>query len=420
VVQDKTDSELVEFSRLGDKEAFDCLIRRYEVLAKNIAKGMLHNPEVAHELVQEAFLQAYLSLDRLQNSASFKSWLYGIVLNVCRGYLRQQQHQPRLLSLESMLEQSQSDGSAGSLDLDPLVVAEAHELHQVVLKAIEVLSPKLRTATLLFYFEQLSVQEIAALLKISSVAVKGRLHKGRLQLKEQLLQLYTEMGYTNKKMAPVPAPMRVSALTPIPAPLPVQMSEADYRSNHMIKMTIADIREHHDHCVITLIDEAGQQIVPIWVGRPEAEIIGLGIAMSVGKFSSPRPMTMNFMLKLLDSTGAQFEEARVAALRDDVFYGIAKVKTNQQSLEIDCRPSDAIAMAVYSDAPIYVAEEVVAKAGHAVPADAPSKLQTDGYKLKIQQLEVPVVTPPVSSLEITKQARQDLLAALFESHRSET
>lgn len=75
---------------------------------------------------------------------------------------------------------------------DPQKIAEEQELYSLVLEAVNALSPKNRTATLLFYQEQLSLHEIAALLGVSVAAVKGRLHKSRLQLRIKLLPLYVE------------------------------------------------------------------------------------------------------------------------------------------------------------------------------------------------------------------------------------
>jgi RNA polymerase sigma factor (sigma-70 family) len=87
---DQTDRQLVILSRQGDKEAFGCLIERYQAMAFRVALRMVMVEEVAQDLVQESLLQAYLSLDDLHKEESFRSWLYGIVLNVSKGYLREE------------------------------------------------------------------------------------------------------------------------------------------------------------------------------------------------------------------------------------------------------------------------------------------------------------------------------------------
>src|SRR5947209_11832515 len=108
----RTDAELVRWVRSGDKQAFDTLVTRYLETARRVAIGMVANEEVARDLVQEALLQAYLSLRRLREAERFKSWLYGIVLNVCRSYLREQKGS--FLSLH---------GDSGARRFDPLALA---------------------------------------------------------------------------------------------------------------------------------------------------------------------------------------------------------------------------------------------------------------------------------------------------------
>ncbi|VEP15856.1 conserved hypothetical protein [Hyella patelloides LEGE 07179] len=156
---------------------------------------MIGNEDLAQELVQEAMLQAYLSLKKLRNPKRFKSWLYGIVLNVCRNDLRRRKIIP--FSLETMIGDLGSEPlSIGESSPDPQQIAEQRELHTALLQAIDGLSHRNRLATLLFYQEQLSLQEVADRLNISVGAVKGRLHKARHQLRKQLLPLKNQTQST--------------------------------------------------------------------------------------------------------------------------------------------------------------------------------------------------------------------------------
>src|SRR5256886_4737567 len=187
-MNEKSDAALIVLARRGDKNAFGHLARRYQSMAERIAMGMVANAFLAQELAQEAILQAYLSLDHLRDDDRFKSWLYGITLNVCRGYLRDQKLD--FYSLEVLMGGMSIDATTFSDGLlDPEAIAEERELHLTILRAVNALSPRERTATLLFYYEQLSLREVAAILGISLVAVKGRLFKARKQLKVQLLAL---------------------------------------------------------------------------------------------------------------------------------------------------------------------------------------------------------------------------------------
>ncbi|MGL5076028.1 MAG: sigma-70 family RNA polymerase sigma factor, partial [Waterburya sp.] len=161
-------------------------------MAQNIAKRMISNEDLAQELVQDAMLQAYLSLNKLRDPNCFKSWLYGIVVNVCRNYLRRRKIIP--FSLETITRDLGTEPlSIEGNSLDPQQIVEQEELYSELTKALDTLSPKNRLATLLFYQEQLSLREVADRLDISVGAVKGRLYKARHQLKKQLLPLQNQI-----------------------------------------------------------------------------------------------------------------------------------------------------------------------------------------------------------------------------------
>ena len=94
------DAELVALARSGDKEAFGALAVRHQAMARRVARGLVADRDIAGELASEAVLQAYLSLDRLRAPERFQSWLYGIVLHVCRDYLRSRE--AKVVSLEAL------------------------------------------------------------------------------------------------------------------------------------------------------------------------------------------------------------------------------------------------------------------------------------------------------------------------------
>ncbi len=336
--QDATELALVLAAQAGDKHAFGQLVKQYEQMAHKLALGMVDGPETARELTQEAMLQAYLSLPQLSHAASFASWLYGIVLNVCRSYWRN-----RKLTVFSL------DALPGGLHFDalpftsgepgPQEIAETRELATQVLAAVNALSPKNREATLLFYYEQLSLYEIAALLGISVTAVKGRLYKSRLQLRDLLISL----------------------AGPLTDNVVVQE-----RKNPMLKVTIADVirEEENENHVIVLIDEMGERILPIWIGPFEAQ----SIAMHLLNQATARPLTFDFIVRLLDAVDAVVEEVRIEALQEITYYAVVKLRSGSTVQEVDARPSDAIALALRMNCPIYVTENVMANAGEEIPA----------------------------------------------------
>lgn len=136
--------ELIFLSQQGNKAAFGLLVSRYQPMAQRLATRVIGNGDLAQELVQEAMLQAYLSLEKLNDPTRFKSWLYGIVLNVCRNNLRRRK--VICFSLEAMIGNLEDKPLpiAGSSP-DPQLVAEEEELHAALQDAVNTLSPKNRS-----------------------------------------------------------------------------------------------------------------------------------------------------------------------------------------------------------------------------------------------------------------------------------
>ena len=208
----RNDLELVLLAKQGDKAAFSRLVLRYRPMAQRIAKQAIGNEDLAQELVQESMLQAYLSLAKLNDPTRFKNWLYGIVLNLCRNHLRRRK--VIYFSLETMVENLVDEHrSSDAISLDPQLVAEREELYTALLEAVNDLSEKNRLATLLFYHDRLSLQEVAAHLNISTAAVKGRLHKARHQLRSKLLPF--QLPIQSTLSLPETVSMTANAATPV-------------------------------------------------------------------------------------------------------------------------------------------------------------------------------------------------------------
>src|SRR6187401_2247717 len=107
--------------------------------------------------------------------------------------------------------------------------------------------------------------------------------------------------------------------------------------------------------IVLLKTVDGNRFLPIWIGHPEAA----AILMKLQGASTPRPMTHDLLSDLLEQLDAKCERVSVTELRDNTFYATITVSMNGSELEIDSRPSDAIALAVRAEAPIFAAEEVI-------------------------------------------------------------
>jgi bifunctional DNase/RNase len=128
----------------------------------------------------------------------------------------------------------------------------------------------------------------------------------------------------------------------------------------MIEVEVATIQVSlvSPHRIVVLQELGEERYLPIWIGACEAE----AVSMRLQKVEPPRPMTHDLIVNLLDTWGAELEYIYVHTLANDTFYGRLVVSVGDEILEIDSRPSDAIAIAVRVDAPIFVSEEVMDEA----------------------------------------------------------
>jgi RNA polymerase sigma factor (sigma-70 family) len=324
-MKEKTDAELVLLTREGNREAFGYLVERYQQMVRRIAIRLIAGEEIACELAQEAILQAYLSLDHLRDPVSFKSWLYGITLNVCKSYLRGQKVD--VLSLESVIGGMRCNTVFDDA-IDPQSVVEEQELRHAVFQVVQNLSPGDRAAAQLFYYEQLTLREVATVLEVSVATVKGRLHRARKRIREQVASQYE---------------------TVLPA---------KQRKRRMRKVTIDSVREHPEtkQYVVVLKDEVNAQLI-IWIGKAEAWVI----AGALNEVEPPRPMSAQLMLNLLQATKSELIEVRIESLKEEIFYAILKVRSGKKTQDLDARPSDALALAALAKCPIYITQEVLEK-----------------------------------------------------------
>jgi bifunctional DNase/RNase len=107
--------------------------------------------------------------------------------------------------------------------------------------------------------------------------------------------------------------------------------------------------------IVLLKTAEGNKFLPIWIGHPEAA----AILMKLQSASTPRPMTHDLVTDMLEQLGAQVIRITVTELRENTFYAQITVQQDGSEVEIDSRPSDAIALAIRADAPIFAADEVI-------------------------------------------------------------
>ena len=181
------DLTLVHATKRGSVAAFDKIVRRYDRKLLRIAQSVTHNREEAEDAVQEAFFKAYQKLDQFHESAKFSTWMIRIVLNEALMKLRKQ----RTAREESLDGNFPSDSDVLPRDPadwspNPQELYGAVEFREILLKCLGSLQPGLRVVFVLRDIEELSISETSEALSLSAVAVKSRLFRARLQLRERL------------------------------------------------------------------------------------------------------------------------------------------------------------------------------------------------------------------------------------------
>lgn len=234
-----------------------------------------------------------------------------------------------------------------SPDPSPDQVAQARELLEVVRAALELLPETQRQAVLLYYLQGLSSQEIAALLGISTGAVRVRLHRARAELREQLSELAPHVTW--------PTEARKETLLMIE----VAIEDVVVRITKPTEESPAPQHAGRPLRIVLLREKAGTRRLAIWIGQAEGD----ALAMQLAGAQPPRPMSADLTARLLGLAGARVERVTVDRLEENTFYATVKLAVDGSSHDVDARPSDALNLALRLSAPILVADELLAGAG---------------------------------------------------------
>jgi bifunctional DNase/RNase len=117
--------------------------------------------------------------------------------------------------------------------------------------------------------------------------------------------------------------------------------------------------------IVLLKSAEGNRFLPIWIGQPEAA----AILMKLQDATFPRPMTHDLFTNVLGTLTAKLERVLVTELKENTFYAVIRLKTKDEEIDVDSRPSDAIALAVRSDAPIFAASDLLETNGIELEAE---------------------------------------------------
>ena len=166
----------------GDAEAFNELVQRHHARIYGLAYRMLGNPDDASDATQEAFLEAYKSIQSFQFQSKFLTWLYRVGINVCQQYKRKADSRERTLTTYAQ-DFHEREGRDANEHPDRVLLKT--ERDQLVQHAIDQLPSKQRMVITLFYMQQMKYREIAELLDCSEGTVASRLNTAVKNLKSK-------------------------------------------------------------------------------------------------------------------------------------------------------------------------------------------------------------------------------------------
>ncbi len=158
----------------------------------------------------------------------------------------------------------------------------------------------------------------------------------------------------------------------------------------MIEMTIDSIRVSlmNYQRVVILKEKDAERYLPIWIGPAEAD----AIAVKLQGVTVPRPLTHDLLQTVIDTLGATISSIIVSDLKNDTFYAKVILNVDGGQMEVDSRPSDALALAVRAEVPIYAEEAVLDKAGILLDKETgkpiPEEMETGGKGKKVSEEEM--------------------------------
>src|ERR1700757_3235888 len=189
----RNDLDLVHASKKGDVAAFEQLVKRYDRRLLRISQTVTRNREDSEDAVQEALLKAFQNLGEFREDSQFSTWLIRITVNQSLMKLRKQRsHKEVSLDEDFEADLDALPGDVPDRAPNPEQLCWASELRDILARTVEDLRPILRTVFVLRDVEGLSIEQTAQVLNLSPSAVKARLWRVRLHLRERLSRFFDE------------------------------------------------------------------------------------------------------------------------------------------------------------------------------------------------------------------------------------
>jgi RNA polymerase sigma-70 factor, ECF subfamily len=336
----RDDAELVAAVAAGDREAFGPLLLRWQASVLRLCRRLLGPGHEAEDVAQEAAVQAFIGLPRLNDPARFGAWLHAIAANLARMALRRR----RLVALDALPPDAPVVLRLGG-GPTPEDAWASRETHEAIMAALRALPPATRDAVIGFYLRGYSYAELAELLGAPKSAVRGRLYHGRRQLRQAL------------------RPVADAVLTPARPGREEQTMDQD----RLIDAEVAFVGRmaFSSDRVIMLQERDGPRRLPL-EGVDAAT--GEAVERLLGGQQPLSPTTHDLLGRLVEALGGKVEQVAIHRLVGEALYADVALARDGGRRHLEARPGDAVALALGTGAPLRVSAAVLDAAGFD-PAD---------------------------------------------------
>lgn len=174
----QSDNEIVETVLSGNEENYRELVLRYQQKVYSVALKITYNKTDAEDITQEVFIQAYKSLSSFKFNSQFSTWIYRIAVNKCLDWKRKYKNQVTEININDEIDLSKSK------DFLPEEIVLQKNSRSNINHMLEKLPTTYKSVIILYYFKELSYQEIAKQLHISKKTVESRLYRGKILLRK--------------------------------------------------------------------------------------------------------------------------------------------------------------------------------------------------------------------------------------------
>jgi RNA polymerase sigma factor (sigma-70 family) len=329
-----SDGDLVRLARDGDLVAFRLLVERHQPMVRARAAGLSANASDVDDIMQEAFLRAFIALDRLREPDRFAGWLAGIVLNVCRGLRRR--------APVTLLPDSPEPPPASAFPVQPASAngqpsADDLDRADALREAMATLPAGQRRAVFLHYYAGLPAGQIGD----QAGAARVSLHKARRRLREYLTEHRPDL---------------------VPRRLMTTVRIADVE--HQRRRTHQTRSPSH---LVVLIDDAGGRELPIWMLRGDGDRLERLVHAERGEASAPQARTADDLIgRMLRAIGATVTGVDIDELGPEVTAARIALNGPAGPQQVTAWLADGLAVAITTGAPVRVADAVMDRL--AVPA----------------------------------------------------